>query len=105
MIDLPLTTHRNLIEPLSGYPHLKSVLVKRFLNFKAQIEKSSKLIPKQLLMWIREDVRSTSGKNLRKIMLLTGNSFVHRDAIKIIYLPLPENDKWRVSVIKELTDV
>ena len=109
MFDLPLTTHRNLIEPLSGYPHLKSVLVKRFLNFTAQIEKSSKSIPKQLLTWIREDVRSTTGNNLRKIMLLTGNSFVHQvnisDAIRIKYHPLPEDDKWRVSVIKELTDV
>ena len=42
-------------------------------------------------------------------MLLTGKSFVHEvnisDAIRIKYHPLPEDDKWRVSVIKELTDV
>ena len=28
-----------------------------------------------------------------------------RDAIKIKYHPLPEDDKWRVSVIRELTYV
>ena len=62
MFDLPLSTHMNLIEPISGYPHLKTLLAKRFLNFIAQIEKSSKLISKQLLIWIRDDVRSTTGK-------------------------------------------
>ena len=76
MLDLPLSTHRNLIEPLSGQMHLRKILVKRFLSFIAQIEKSVKIVPKQLLNCIRSDVRSTTGKNLRKILLLTEKSNV-----------------------------
>ena len=41
-------------------------------------------------------------------MLLTGSSYADqvyvRNANKIKYHPLPDDEKWRVSVIKELTD-
>ena len=39
--DIPTVSHRYIIEPLSGGPHLKFVLLKRFLNFRSQVEKSS----------------------------------------------------------------
>ena len=42
MFDLPLQTHRNLIEPVSGTKHLKFLLIKRFMSFLNQIEKSTK---------------------------------------------------------------
>ena len=48
MLDLPLSTHQNLIETLSVQLHLRKVLAKRFLSFISQIEKSSKRIPKLL---------------------------------------------------------
>ena len=38
--NIPITSHRYLLEPLSEGPHLKFVLLKRFLNFKTQIYKS-----------------------------------------------------------------
>ena len=49
MLNLPIQTHRKLIEPLSQTPHIRSVLMRRFLNFLEQIEKSSKEGCKMLL--------------------------------------------------------
>ena len=72
MMDLPLSTHRRLIEPLSGYTHISTVLIKRFLSFVSQIRKSGKTVMKQLLENVKNDVRSTTGHNLRKILLNTG---------------------------------
>ena len=71
MFDLPVATHRFLIEPVSETRHLKSILIDRFLSFLQQIEKSRKNVPKQLLAFIKYDVRSTTGSNLRNILHLT----------------------------------
>ena len=67
MYDLPLQTHRNLVEPVSQQLHLKKLLIKRFLSFIQQIQKSDKILPKQLLNIIVNDTRSITGCNLRRI--------------------------------------
>jgi hypothetical protein len=109
MLDLPLSTHRNLIEPLSGQMHLRKILVKRFLSFISQIEKSSKIVPKILLNCIKSDVRSTSGRNLRKILLLTGKLNVQtlnlNDYKSVKYHQLGDAETWKVSHLKELIDI
>ena len=33
MLGVHFTTHRRLIEPLSGYPHVRKIFIKRFLSF------------------------------------------------------------------------
>ena len=42
MWDIPMTSHRYILEPLSGETHLKFVLLKRFLNFENQVNNSPK---------------------------------------------------------------
>ena len=109
MMDIPLPTHRRLIEPLSGLPHISTVLVKRFLGFLSQIEKSSKLIPKQLLKLTMFDVRSTTGYNLRKIMLATNRTSVENvktsDSNLIKYHPLNDEEQWKVKLVHELNNL
>ena len=73
-MELPLTTHRYLLEPVGKVDHVRLLLAKLFLGFIDQIQKSLKLIPAQLLNKVKNDVRSTTGKNLRKLMLLTQKS-------------------------------
>ena len=106
MMDLPLPTHRRLIEPLSGYPHISTVLMKRFLGFLSQIENSRKLIPKLLLNLVKFDVRSTTGHNLRKIMLDTNRTSVESvkssDINSVKYHPLNEDEQWKVNLVHEL---
>ena len=109
MLDVPINTHRNLIEPLSGQLHLKKVLVKRFLSFVAQIEKCPKSVPKHLLKLIQWDVRSTTGENLRKIMLLVGKSSIEEitlhDFKSVKYHEISDAEKWKTVMIKELIDI
>ena len=74
---IPLESHRYLIEPITNQVHLKFVLIKRFLNFRKQILKSSKQALKSLLSIFETDCRSMTGRNLRKIMLLRQQNAVY----------------------------
>ena len=103
MFDLPYDTHRCLIEPITESRHVRIILMKRFLNFIEQIRKSSKQLPKKMLSIIRRDVRSTTGSNLRQILLQTKKAHVEHlkssDIMEIKYHPIKEEDKWKTGVI------
>ena len=109
MFDLPLETHRFLIEPISQTKHLKFVLLERFLNFLKQIENSPKKIPKQLLSFIKHDVRSTTGSNLRNILLMTNKSTINdvtKEDIKTLkYKECEPENAWKIVMVKELVEV
>ena len=109
MSDVSIRTHRYFLEPLAGTRHLKITLMKRFLNFVKQIENSPKVLPKLLLQTIRHDSRSTTGSNLRNILLLTRkydiSKLVPLDALEIQYEPILEENKWKIGMTKELIDV
>ena len=108
MFDLPMTTHRYLIEPVSEHEHLSKILIGRFISFIGQLKNSSKNVVNQLYNLVKSDARSITGANIRKIKLLTGKSNLSecRTALQDIpFVPLPDQEKWRISVIKELSDV
>ena len=108
MYDLPYDTHRWLIEPISESLHIKRILIQRFLNFVKQVRESKKSITKVLLNTIMYSVKSTTGYNLRRIMLETNRVDVNQlDNFKIEnikYHPVKNEDKWKVSVIKGCID-
>ena len=109
MLDLPRETHRRLIEPLSEVTHAKILMIKRFLTFLQQIQKSSKTASKFLLETILQDTRSTTGLNLRNILLLTNKSNVHElepnDAISLNYNQISDDEKWKIPIIQELIEM
>ena len=109
MFDLPYETHRWLIEHVFGNQHLRKILIQRFLNFITQIKKSSKSIVKLLFNNIKLSVRSTTGYNLIAIMKETNKVNINQlDDIRggdIEYHPVKNDDRWKVSVIKECIDV
>ena len=96
MYDLSIQTHRNLIEPVSQAKHLKFVLLERFFSFLTQIQKSKKQVPKRLLNFIANDVHSTTGSNLRNLLLLTNNDTIEEinieDIKKLKYPQIYENE-------------
>ena len=108
MLDLPRETHRRLIEPLSGVKHVKLIMLKRFLSFIEQIRKSHKKATNSLLESILHDARSITGSNLRNILLMTEKSNVRdllpHDVDKMEYHPLPEGEKWKISIIQEIIE-
>ena len=108
MLDLPRETNRRLIEPLSGVKHVKFIMLKRFLSFIEQIRKSHKKATNSLLESILHDARSITGSNLRNILLMTEKSNVRdllpHDVDKMEYHPLPEGEKWKISIIQEIIE-
>ena len=102
--DLPFQTHRYLVEPVSGHMHVKKMLIKRFLSFLKQILRSKKTIPKELLNSIQKDTRSTTGANIRRILLLTKKENIDQildtDIDNIEYAKMSDDYIWRVNMIK-----
>ena len=109
MFNLPLQRHRYFVEPLTEQPHLKKVLFRRYLSFKSRIENSTKRPLKNLLMLSRKDIRTTTGRNLRLLMILLGKNSVDDLSVDDIdsmeYHTISENEAWRVDLIQELIAV
>ena len=109
MFDLPLSTHRYFVQPVSTKIHVKNLLMKRFLSFLSQVQKSSKLLPGLLLNLVKHDVRSSTGSNLRNIMLLTGKDNIEEvkemDVADVDYAPVIQEDLWKIQMVMELIDV
>ena len=109
MYGLPFATHRYFVQSVSNKGHLKNIVLKRFLGFLDQIEKFPKRLPLRLLNLIKYDTRSTTGSNLRNIMLLLGK--VNIDDIKIRdidnfeYAAVLPDDKWKVDMVKEIIEI
>ena len=105
MLDLPWATHRYFIEPLTGEPHVSRVLIKRYLSFINKVEMSAKYPLRTLLDIARGDVRSITGANLRRIMLLSGRLSVQDlNNVDIPYHEVPADEAWRIGFVKELMD-
>ena len=108
MYDLPYATHRWLIEPISESLHLRRILIQRFLSFVRQVKKSEKVITNMLLNTIMSSTRSTTGYNLRRIMMeanLTDIEQLDKLSINTIqYHPVKSEDEWKNPVIQECID-
>ena len=109
MLDLPLATHRYLIEPVSETFHLRRILMNRFISFLHQIERSGKVATKQLLGVIYRNTQSVTGSNIRHILRLTGRRHWREvrkvDVENIDYFRIPEQEKWRVGLIHEMLEI
>ena len=109
MLDIPRETHRYLIEPLSDTKHIKTILIKRFLSFLDQIRKSNKCATKFLLNSILLDARSTTGSNLRNILLRTDKTCIDdlnpNDAFQIEYHPIKPEETWRLPYINDIIEI
>ena len=108
MLDLPREAHRYLIETISETRHIKIMMMKRFLTFIQQIRNSNKIACKSLLDSILLDTRSTTGSNLRNILLKTDRPHVYElvpnDVLELKYHPIEEKEIWRLPIIQELIE-
>ena len=109
MAGLPYSTHRYLMEPLSGQSHMSIVVVKNFLSFITRIRESPKPVLRQLYQMTKNNVQSTTGRNLRNILVQTNLSKVDDLTPSVVgqisYKPINDNDQWRVNIIKEIMDI
>ena len=108
MFDLPLPTHRYFIEPMTGLPHLRSILISRYLKFINMIRKSGKKEIVELLNLVKSDVRTTTGHNLRSIMIQTGKSSIEDLTVEkedLKYHEVPDAEAWRIDFLKEVVEL
>ena len=105
-LKLHYATHRELIEPLSQSKHVKTIFMKRFLQLIESIRSSSKPILRSLLSHIQFDTRSTTGRNLRNIMLLLNKCSIcditAANIDNIQYCEVIEDRRWRVEPVQHL---
>ena len=66
-------------------------------------------MPKALLKVVKNDARSTTGSNLRNILLLTDKLRVDevttKDVDKLVYAEAKPEDRWKFGLVQEVIDV
>ena len=73
MWDLPLSTHRYLLEQLSGV-HAETMIFSRYVKFVQSMRKSSKVAVQCLIQLVSKDTQTNTGRNIRYILNKTGES-------------------------------
>jgi hypothetical protein len=106
---LPWATHRRLMTPVSEKTHMRTLLMTRMMRFVKSLQKSKKLVLRQLIRLTMTNTQSITGRNLRGILLLTKKSRVQdleeEDVKQIQYHHLEESEQWRIVVIKEVLEM
>ena len=109
MFDLPIQTHTFFIEPVSESPHIKNILIKRFLKFVSAVRFSTKSILRNMYRMIAKDVRSVTGSNLRRIMLIVNKGDVNdlspTDSALVQYRKENSDNQWKINLVKEIIEV
>ena len=109
LLRMPRTSHRYFIEPLLNTRHLSFSLMKRFINFIEKVAVSPKYVMRRVFVAVKSDCRSTSGNNLRKIMLQAkknvADNIVNSEVDDLKYAPIPRNNEWKVQLAKEILDI
>jgi len=104
---IPNTTHRYLIEPLSGCTHPKVMLSSRLVRFRDTMMTSSKLMIRLLVRLFERDRRTVLGDNLGRIKQEVGMGLLTPGTIKknLKYSQIKPEDEWRISAVSELFEV
>ena len=97
------------MEELGG-THAKIMLYTRFITFIQSIGRHSKFPVQFLLNLTKNNVMSVTGRNIRKILDETGHTDVFKVKVNDLkkslkFCEIQEEDKWKVNLIKELTNV
>ena len=109
VFKVPFTTHRYLIEPLSGCLHPKTMLSSRFIKFVDSLTNCHKRSIRFLVNLVKDDNRTLTGKTLSRICTDTN---LDRESLtaaaikkKMVYFPVPAGQEWRGDMLVELLNV
>ena len=84
-------------------------LIRNYLKFILSIKNSAKPVLRQLYSIAKNDVRTTTGANLRNILLKT--TLLNVDDLQpstvqqIRYKEIKDEDMWRIPIIQEALDM
>ena len=110
IFNLERTTHRYLIEPLSGCLHPKIMLASRFTSFHKSLVNCSKFCVRYLARLAEQDMRTVMGRTLHHLMQqCTVNQLEDLSPVLIKkslkYIAIPEAEDWRIPLALELKDI
>ena len=104
-MNLPPTTHRFFIEPLTSTQHIGKSLKRRLVKFVSKVKESSKSVLRHMLYEIEGDCRSTTGRNIRSLLLEYQISKLSEiDIASRAYKGIPSGEEWKIPLVKELVD-
>ena len=106
VFNLPRCTHRNLLEPVTDFKHLFTLLTNRFLKFYSTLYQSGKKIISNLRRIQEKDCRSNFGSNIKNICRCNNTTDIlacAKDSVQ--YFPISLADSWRVHCVKELISI
>ena len=104
--DIPRESKRFLIEPKFETKHVKLQLVKRFIIVDKALNQSDKPHVRYLAKIQAQDLRSTFGKNIQNICKEADvNSLNMVDTSSLCYSPVPPEEEWKVSLIRECLEM
>ena len=105
-LKLNLRTHRYLIEPLAETPHLKTMICSRYVSFFKSLSQCQKFPVRFLAKLQEKDMNTVLGRSLGHLADLCGvpvsnlSTGIVKEKIK--YKEIPEQEKWRLPIAKEL---
>ena len=98
-------THKYLTNNLVEGPHIKKLVIQRFVKFSKTITSSSSVEMKLLHSYQCRDWRSTYGRNYCNILRAAGVQDIASVDINLIPInPIPVGEEWRVALLKDLLD-
>ena len=109
IFNVPYTTHRYFIEPLSDCPHPKTMLSSRFIKFTQSLASSSKPSVSYLARLVKNDNRTLMGRTISKISreINVAKASLTSQVVRksMVYFPVPDDQMWRIDILKELLNV
>ena len=108
VFNLPWTTHRHLIEPVSCTKHPKTLLSSRMVKFLETLRSSSKGSVRYLANLVFDDRRTLIGRTVTKIANdcnVARSSLTSSDAKNMKYFSTPVEQGWKIPVLLELLTV
>ena len=110
IFDLPYACHNWLLEELTGGNNALVRIYSKYIKFVNNLHKNKRQSIKSLLRIVQDNVKSTTGGNLRKIFLDTGIKVVPGVTSKFqmrdhqVY-KTPEGEEWRLPMLVSLLEI
>ena len=106
LLDLPRNTHCWIVEDLTDGRHLRQMIMSRFLKYIKSLAKNKMDSVRCLYKICKDDIRTTTGSNIRTILLET-----QKDPRKLNVHALKKwrvykvQDDWTVPLLRNLMQV
>ncbi len=110
IFDIPRSSHCWITEQIAGIGHAKQQMYARYIKFVNTLYSTKRQCVKSLFEYVRGDVRSLVGGNLRQILLdcdVTVVPGVTRPSELSNYnvYPIPEDEAYRLPLLKLLMEI